>query len=201
MSTLSPTVAGRTISRRLTDTARASRFAITRLDGLIAAVLTGLLYLLGYFWATDHLTIDLDSGFSWLVVDEPLVRMFEQRGPISYEPIAVIDIGFGTLLFSPIDAAIGVLLAGLVGLNLSLAYLALVQPKSCGIGAGAGFAASVPALLSGSVCCAPMIILAIGIQASGTLLTVLPWLLPVGVALLFGSLVYVAGLVDSSAVS
>ncbi len=201
MTTLDTTRSRQVVRKRAGETARVTRLATTRVDSLLVAIVSGVLYLLGYLWATDHLTIDLGSGFSLFVVDEPVVRMFEQRGPATYEPIAVADIGFGTLLFSPIDTGIGVFLAALVGLNLALAYLALVQPKSCGIGAGAGFAASVPALLSGSVCCAPMVLLVLGIQASGALLTVLPWLLPLGVLMLVASVVYVAGFVDASGVS
>ena len=86
--------------------------------------------------------------------------------------------------------------SGLVGLNLGPTYLAIVQPAACGIGAGTGLLASVPALLSGTVCCGPVILIAIGIQASGLLLTMFAWLLPLGVLLMGLSLVYVAGKVD-----
>ena len=188
----------RRVVHPLRRTTRAIGFTVRRWDGFVVTVVAAGVYLLSYLWATDHLQFREDAGFNWLVVNDPTARLLERRGPLSFEPVAFLEFGIGSLLFSPIDAAIGTLLATLVGLNLALAYLALVQPKACGIGAGAGAAASVPALLSGSVCCAPMILLVLGIQASGTLLTVIPWLLPVGVALLAGSLLYVSGLVDLS---
>ncbi|SDQ31860.1 hypothetical protein [Natronobacterium texcoconense] len=181
---------------RLVVTVRACRFALERLDGIVVAVVTGLGYLLAYLWMTDLLTIRADADVGWLFVDDPLVRALERRGPLSFEPIALLEFGYGTLLVSPIDASIGLMLAMLVGLNLALAYLAIVQPAACGVGAGAGIAASVPALLSGTVCCAPALVLALGIQVSGALLATLPWLLPVGVLLLLGSLGYVAGKIN-----
>lgn len=184
------------VRSRLASTAAVCRFALSRRDGATVAAVTGLGYLLGYLWTTDLLTLRSGTGFGWLLVDRPLARALQRRGPLSFEPIALVEFGYGTLLLSPIDAAVGAGLALLVGLNLSLAYLAAVQPAACGIGAGAGVAASVPALLSGTVCCAPALVLVLGIQASGALLTMLPWLLPIGVALLLASLVYVAGKID-----
>lgn len=184
---------------RLVVTVQACRFALGRLDGIAVTVVTGLGYLLVYLWMTDLLTVRADAGTGWLLVDEPFARMLERRGPLSFEPIALLEFGYGTVLVSPIDATVGLLLAALVGLNLALAYLAVVQPAACGVEAGTGLAAAVPALLSGTVCCAPALVLALGIQVSGALLVTLPWLLPIGVLLLFGSLGYVAGTVTVAA--
>lgn len=94
------------------------------------------------------------------------------------------------------NALVGLALSGLVGANLALSYLAVVQPRACGIGAGTGVLASVPALLSGTACCAPVILVVLGIQASAALLSLLAWLLPVGVALLLLSLAYLTTKVD-----
>ena len=183
-------------TERLQRTGAAVRFAIGRRDGLGVGLLATLTYLIAYLWMTQQLVIRSGTGFDWWIVDDPIARLTERRGPLSFEPIGVLEFGSGTLLLAPIDGGIGLVVAILVGLNVALTYLAVVQPRSCGIGAGAGAFAAVPALLSGSVCCAPVVLLVLGIQASGTLLTVLPWLLPVGVTLLVGSLVLVGGLVS-----
>ena len=181
---------------RVHETGVAIRFAMRRRDGLAVALFATLTYLVAYLWMTQQLIVRSGTGFDWWIVGDPLARLTERRGPLSFEPIGVLEFGYGTMLLAPIDGGIGAVVALLVGLNVALAYLAIVQPRSCGIGAGAGAVAAVPALLSGSVCCAPVLLLVLGIQASGTLLTVLPWLLPVGVALLVGSLVLVGGLVS-----
>ncbi|EMA38577.1 hypothetical protein [Halobiforma nitratireducens] len=195
---------------RAAATVAACRFALARRDARTLAAVVGIGYLLAYLWVTDLLTIRADAGTGWLLVDEPLARALERRGPISFEPVALLEFGYGTFLLSPIDAAIGVALSALVGLNLALATLAVVRPAACGIdagrggddagrGAATGVAAAVPALLSGTVCCAPAIALALGVQVSGALLATLPWLLPVGVVLLVGTLSYVAGKIDVDA--
>ena len=185
------------IRARVRDTGRASRLAVGRLDAHAVVGLVAAVYFAGYLWATDRLSVRGGLGTSVTVVDEPLARAFERTGQLQFEPVALVDLWVVRLLVSPIDVLVGATLAGLVGLNLALAYLALVQPRSCGLGAGAGAAASVPALLSGTACCAPVIVIALGVQVSGTVMTVLPWLLPLGVGLLLGSLVYVGGLVDA----
>jgi len=52
--------------------------------------------------------------------------------------------------------------------------------------------AGLPALLSGTVCCGPAILLVVGVQATAGLLAVFQWLLPVAVVLLVGSLFVVS---------
>lgn len=183
---------GRLVRRRLA----ATTLVIRRYDSLAIAVGAAFVYLATFLWATGDLSYHPDVAPNVLVVDDPLVRLFERTGPASYEPIALVDTGVVRMLLSPIDVAIGLALAGLVGLNLGLTYLAVVRPSACGIGAGSGIAASMPALLSGTVCCGPVVLIVLGIQASGFLLTAVAWLLPVGVALLIASLVYVAGAID-----
>jgi hypothetical protein len=96
-----------------------------------------------------------------------------------------------TYLFS-LNTVVGFGLAALVGLNLALTYLVWRQPAACGIGrSSTGLLASVPALLSGTACCGPVVLLVVGVQASGVLLTGFQLLLPIAVLLLVGSLVLV----------
>ena len=183
------------IRDRLAHTRTVLGIAIRRRDALAVTVVVAAVYLVGYLWLTQHLSFTTGAaagGFDLLVVDDPLSRTFERRGPLQYESIAVLTLGPATLLFAPINAVVGGAIAGLVGLNVALSYLAIVQPAACGFRAGAGVFAAVPALLSGSACCAPVILLVIGIQASTALLTVFAWLLPIGVLALLGSLVWVA---------
>jgi len=129
-----------------------------------------------------------------LVVDRPFARLFESMGPFQYEPIAFVQLSVVDYLFAPLNAAIGLGLAVLVGLNLAIAYGAWRWPAACGLpeSGGAegatGLLAGIPALLSGTVCCGPAILLVIGVQATASLLAVFQWLLAVAVVLLVGSL-------------
>jgi len=158
-------------------------------------------YLTAFLIVMQDFTFNFGAGFSSFFVAEPLTRMFEPGpGQFQYEAIAVFEIGVGTWVFSPINTAIGLFISVLVGLNLALSYLAVTQPRSCGIETGTGVLSAIPALLAGSACCGPVIFLVIGIQAGGVILTAFQWLLPVAVLVLIGSLGFVAGKVDPTAV-
>ncbi|QKG94218.1 hypothetical protein EXE43_01630 [Halorubrum sp. SS5] len=172
------------------------RLAIGRRDSaaVVAAVTVG--YLLAYLWATGDLSLRTGVAPGVLVIDDPLGRLFARTGPASFGAIATVDTGIVRLLLSPVNVAIGAIVAGLVGINLGMTYLAVRRPTACGIGAGSGLLASVPALLSGTVCCGPVVLLAIGVQATAVVLTAFVWLLPIGVALLLASLAYVATKID-----
>lgn len=157
---------------------------------LVVGVTTGA-YLLAFLWASGDLSVHLGTAPRVLVIDDPLGRVFTRTGPTSYGAIATVDTGVLRLLLSPLNVAIGGVVAGLVGLNAGGSYLAIRQPAACGLGAGSGLLAAVPALLSGTVCCGPVVLFALGIQATGLVLTAVSWLLPVGVLALVGSLVVV----------
>lgn len=169
-----------------------------RRDAAAVAVLAGVAYLVTYLVAIGDLSLRSGVGTGFLVVADPLSRMVEPGpGRFAYEAIAVVDLGVARYLLSPINTAIGAVIAVLVGLNLGLSYVAVAQPQSCGLGASSGLLASVPALLAGGACCAPVALLALGITASGTVLLVVSWLLPIGILALCASLLYLAGRIDS----
>lgn len=171
---------------------------VRRRDSLTVFLLSIVGYLFAFLYMMQNLFVEFDAGFSAsMPVADPLSRMFEQSaGQFAYEPIALVELGVVTWLFSPVNTLIGLGIAVLVGLNLALTYLAVRQPKSCGVGVSTGIIASIPALLAGSACCAPIIVVILGIQMSGVLLTAFTWVLPAGVVLLLASLVYIAGKVD-----
>lgn len=181
---------------RIEETRAATLLVVHRYDSLAVATVVAIGYLVAFFWAIGDLAVRPDVAADLVVVDDPLGRTFDRTGPASFEAVAMVDTGVVRILVSPVNTAIGLLLAGLVGINLGLTYLAVVQPAACGINAGTGLLASFPALLSGTVCCGPVVLIALGIQASGFLLTIFAWLLPVGIGLLLLSQVYVAGKID-----
>lgn len=194
----------RTLSTRLNrwvrSTLAVSGGALGRRDSAGVLVIVTILYLGAFLWAIGDLRFQ-SVGFDLLVVNEPLSRTFESApGAYIHEPIALVDLWILRLLFSPLNVLLGLAISVLVGLNLALSYLAVTQPKSCGVGATTGVFASVPALLAGSACCAPVLFIVLGITASSTLLTLFTWLLPIAVGLLLVSLIYLAGKIDPTAV-
>jgi hypothetical protein len=177
----------------------AVRGAVVRRDARAVLVGVSLLYLGLYLYILGHLRFTGGGGFDSLVVSDPLTRMFESRGPLAFEPVAAVVVGPLELLVAPVNVAIGAALAALVGVNLAVSFLAWRHPAACGIGSGArgsGLVAGLPALLSGTACCGPVVLIALGIQASGVIVASFGFLVPAAALLLVGSLVYVGRQVD-----
>lgn len=156
--------------------------------GRMVVITTMLLYLFGYLYAIDKLRLGSD-GFGITLASDPIALLFTQTfGTFTYEPVALLRLGVLTYQFS-LNTVIGLAIGLLVGLNIGLSFLAWRQPAACGIGSrSAGLFAGVPALLSGAACCAPVIVLLVGIQVTSALLFVFELLLPLSVALLTVSL-------------
>jgi hypothetical protein len=173
-------------------TADATATTLRRRDGRLVFATVTVAYLLAYLWAVGHLAPGL-GGYEVSVVERPLERVLQpELGPFTYTPVARVALGPVTYLFS-LNTVFGGGLAALVGVNLAMTYLVWRQPRTCGIGeSSTGILASVPALLSGTACCGPVVVITLGIQLSGVLLTTFQFLFPAAAALLVGSLVFTA---------
>lgn len=115
-------------------------------------------------------------------------RMFERTGAFTFEPIAQLTLPGLTILFSPLNVLFGTLIAALAGINLTLTYMAFRQPAACSFNRSTGILAGFPALLAGSACCAPAIVLVLGLQMSSLMIGVFQILIPVSFALLLVAL-------------
>ena len=183
---------GAAVSRTLAAATEVFR----RPDATLVVVGTAVGYLLIYLYALGHLAPGI-GGFDVTVVSGALEKFFQpELGPFSFTPVARVSVGPVTYLFS-LNTVLGLGIACLVGLNLGLTYLAWRQPAACGIGSSSsGFLASIPAVLSGTACCGPVVLIVLGIQASGIIVTAFQFLLPIAVVLLLGSLVLVGRQID-----
>ncbi|PSP70796.1 hypothetical protein BRC79_01730 [Halobacteriales archaeon QH_8_67_27] len=184
----------------LSRTRTAAALPLHRRDAAVVFGVSAVAYLLVYLYALGHLAPGF-GGVGVSVVDGAGAKFLQPAlGPLSFTPVAQVRLGPVTYLFS-LNTVIGAAVAALVGLNLALTYLAWTQPTSCGIGeSSAGMLAGLPALLSGTACCGPIVLIAVGVQASGVLLTAFQFLLPVAVLLLLVGLVLVGRRVDPAAV-
>jgi hypothetical protein len=180
----------------IAKTRAATALTVRRRDARRVAAVVTVAYLLVYLWALGHLAPGL-GGYSLTVVEAPLSKLFRPAlGPFAFTPVATVELGPLTYLFS-LNTVLGLALAALVGLNLGLTYLVWAQPRACGLGrSSTGVIASIPAVLSGTACCGPIVLIVLGIQASGALLTTFQFLLPISVVLLLGSLVLVSRQID-----
>ncbi|MFC6942761.1 hypothetical protein ACFQE8_22850 [Salinirubellus sp. GCM10025818] len=195
MSTRRSSPLGR-FEEALSRTFGATMAVLRRRDSALVVAGTAAGYLLVYLYALGHLAPGL-GGFDVTVVPGALAKFFRpELGPFSFTPVVQVSAGPVTYLFS-LNTVLGLGLAVLVGLNLGLTYLAWRQPAACGVGSSSsGFLASIPAVLSGTACCGPVVLILLGIQASGIVVTAFQFLLPVAVVLLLGSLVLVGRQVD-----
>jgi hypothetical protein len=177
-------------------TIAAAKAVFRRPDATLVVVGTAAGYLVIYLYALGHLAPGI-GGFDVTVVSGALEKFFQpELGPFSFTPVARVSVGPVTYLFS-LNTFFGLGIASLVGLNLGLTYLAWRQPAACGIGSSSsGFLASIPAVLSGTACCGPVVLIVLGIQASGIIVTAFQFLLPIAVVLLLGSLVLVGRQID-----
>lgn len=143
------------------------------------------LYLILFAVALQDVSLG-GRGFEVLTTD--WTRMFDRRGTITFEPIAQFTFPGLTILIAPLNLLIGLVISLLAGLNLVVTYIAFRQPKACSFNRSAGILASFPALLAGSACCAPAIVLILGLQVSSLFMTVFQVLIPVSVLLLLVTL-------------
>lgn len=186
--------------RRLAATGSVARGVLRRRGSLavFAGVTAG--YLLAFLWLLGDMIVATEVGFSAFVVEDPLARALRPApGAFLFQPVALLELGVVVWELSPLNTLLGAGIAALVGFNLAFSYLAVTQPRSCGLSTGAGVLAAVPGLFAGSTCCAPVLLLVVGIQASGLVLAAFAWLLPVSVLLLLSTLLYVAGKIDLAA--
>lgn len=158
----------------------------------------GAVYLLLFLVALQDISLG-GSGVQFLTTD--WTRMIDRTGAITFEPIAQLTLPGLTILMSPLNILIGAVLAVLAGLNLAVTWLAFRQPKACRFNRSTGILASIPALLAGSACCAPAIVLILGLQISSLFVTVFQVLIPVSIALLVLTLIMILRRTDPALIA
>ena len=200
---------GARLAGLLRRTGFAIRAALGRRDGQLTLGVVATLYVLLYAVGLGHLGRRTGGGgtaatdepfFDLFVVSDPLAAATTRVAPFQYETVALVTVGPVEYLFSPVNATVGILLGGLVGVTMAVSVVAWRGPSACRIGTGAGAAAGVPGLLSGFVCCGPTILLVIGVQASAGLLAAMQWFLPLAVVALLATLLWVGSKVNPEAV-
>lgn len=188
------------VHETVSHTVAAIKVVGRRRDSGLVLVASTVAYLLVYLFAVSDLALTGSGGASVIVANDPLARLFEPVGFSRFEPIAIVQIGILTYLFSPVNALIALFLSTLVGINLALTYLGFTQPRACGLEASTSVLAGIPALLSGAACCGPILLIILGIQATGVLITGFQLLVPIAAIILLGSLLLIGRQVDPALV-
>lgn len=160
--------------------------------------LFGAIYFVLFLIALQDLTL---GGRSFDLLTADPARMFDRTGTFTFEPVLQVTVPGATLLVSPLNMFLGLILAVLAGLNLSVTVLAFREPAACRFNRSGGVLAGLPALLAGGACCAPSILMLLGLQASSLLIAVQRVLLPVSFVLLAITLKLVLDRTDPSQMS
>jgi hypothetical protein len=137
---------------------------------------------LSRFVSIPSVQVSADWPSRWL---EPIAAFY-------YEPIVAIrPINHVTFLVSPVNLAIGLLLAGLVGVSVSAAlYARRLQGPACRTRGVGGVVAALPGFLTGFACCVPTVALALGAQFALAVVAVRSWFVPAAVVALLGSMLW-----------
>ncbi|MFB6242812.1 MAG: hypothetical protein ABEH80_01820 [Halobaculum sp.] len=188
-----PAAFQRRVRRLLGDARWATRATLGDRGGITTVAAGTVVYTLIYLVAVGDLGLrasgrraggNLGSGVTLDTVSAPVARA------LGGEAVALLGLGPVELLVTPVSLGLGVGLGVLVGLNLGVSTLAYRQPAACDVSPTTGLAASLPALLSGTACCGPLVLIVIGVQASSALVSVFAWLRPAAVLLLAASLLW-----------
>lgn len=149
------------------------------------ALITAI-YALLYLYAIGDLNLQVTMATSLRTMPDPASLMWQRRIGVQFEGIAILSVPGLLWLVSPVNTVIGLVLGALVGINAVLGYRAYHQ-RQCAIGGTTASVATLPALLSGAACCAPVTLLALGIPVTASVMTLFQWLVPFAALLLVAS--------------
>ncbi|SDL37329.1 hypothetical protein SAMN05192555_10451 [Franzmannia pantelleriensis] len=140
-------------------------------------------YTLLYLWLTGDMAGGGLGG--WHATFPAWERVFEQRGAFQFEPVGLVSIGGVVWTFSPLNTLLAMTMGLLMGLNIAAGWWLRTRPRQCRLrGAGTSWLALPPALLAGGACCAPLILIWLGLPIAGALAGMAPYLVPGALLLL-----------------
>lgn len=146
-------------------------------SGSVPAYITAYLFTVGDIGTGRY-------GLGWRVVESPFMRMIEMRGAFQFEAIAMAELERVILFISPGNLLMAGILGSLLALNID-GILDLRERAVCSVPGRLGTSAgALPALLAGGACCAPGILLLIGIPGLGAFIGLFAWMIPLSMILL-----------------
>ena len=155
-----------------------------RLWGALAA---GSLYFLFYLYAIGQFAVRgviSPQGYpAFQAAPNWASKLLDPIAGYTFEPVAALYLFDGTALFlAPMNLLIGLVLGGLISLNVATAAYSLATVKSCRRLSWTGLLGSLPALLTGFACCVPTVGLVLGANLTLALISLQTFLLPLGIA-------------------
>jgi hypothetical protein len=156
-------------------------------QGLAWAIALG--YLVIFLIAIADLSIDgVFRPVSLFVVANWECLLMRARAPFQFEAVAILEAPFLVWLVAPLNIAIGLALGLLTGVQVALVRIARRCAVACGLSPATGILAGLPGLLAGSACCAPILLVLLGVQVTASLVTLMGLMIPAAFILLLGGL-------------
>lgn len=155
-------------------------------------------YLVVYLWAIQNLVFSFGTDLTRFV-DVPSIqvvpdwtsKVLEPIAAFYYEPVAAVyPANHVTLLISPANIGMGLLLSVLVGLNVAVALLTAGRAVACRRRSFGGLLGALPGFLTGFACCVPTFALVLGVQFTLALIAVRTYFFPLAVAAMLLSLAW-----------
>ncbi len=155
-------------------------------------------YLLVYLFAIGNLVVSPGTDLarsvpipSARVVPDWTSKVFKQIAAFYYEPVVTIyPANHVTILVSPVNVAMGLVLGALVGVNVALALRISSLARACRTRAFGGLLGALPGLLTGFACCVPTVALVLGAQFAVALIALRSFFFPLALAALLASLAW-----------
>ena len=146
----------------------------------------GLAYAQGYLFALGDLDVVGRTAWAFRTADVTPSKWIELRDAFRFEAVAIADLGHLAVLVSPLNLAVAGTLGALLALNVHGAFALRRAPAQC-VRGGGGLLGAVPALLAGGACCAPSLVLLLGIPGLGAFAAFFGWLIPLSAVLLIAN--------------
>lgn len=144
-------------------------------------MLVGLGYGIFYLYAIGDISFYGPPHWGVHVAEASLDRLFSARSTLMFEAIGVVELGWLVWLVSPLNLLLTGVLAGLLAANIHGVLYIRANPTRCRIAGNKGLLGAVPALFAGGACCAPSLILLLGIPGLGAFSALFGWLMPVSI--------------------
>ena len=154
------------------------------------AVLAGVAYALVYLAGLGDITLDERAGWLFKTGALSLERMLSMRSPFVFEALAMVEAGWWIVLISPLNLLLALVLGVLLALNVHGVVALWQAPTSCTLSTAGSATGALPALLAGSACCAPSLLLLLGVPALGMFAAFFGYLIPLSLLGLLASRIW-----------
>lgn len=138
----------------------------------------GIGYAVLYLYAIGDLALASPAAWGWRTAPLSLERLLDARVPFRFEPVAIADAGHAVFLVSPLNLLLASVLAALLTANIHGVLYLRSNPQTCRAGRIGLAAGAAPALMAGGACCAPSLILLLGLPGLGAFAGLFGWLVP-----------------------